>query len=263
MSPETDRHAADSAGQPWAGRHFDANAFQSDDGTATPALADALLAFRDGDAGAQAVVDAFRNARLLVPLVAHLGESGVDEHGRLVDKTQELSIVTVAGPDGRNVLPVFSSVTTMGAWNAAARPVPADGARIALAAASEQTELVVLDPASESEFVLRRPALWAIGQGQAWQPSFSDADVRDAFAASITRELAVHDVELRSGDPLSRLTGPELIVRLRLSAGLTQAELDAVLARLATRWAADDVIATRVDSLAVQLASVCDEDELH
>jgi hypothetical protein len=157
---------------------------------------------------------------------------------------------------------VFSSVTTMGAWNAAARPVPADGARIALAAASEQTELVVLDPASESEFVLRRPALWAIGQGQAWQPSFSDADVRDAFAASITRELAVHDVELRSGDPLSRLTGPELIVRLRLSAGLTQAELDAVLARLAARWAADDVIATRVDSLAVQLASVCDEDEL-
>jgi hypothetical protein len=38
--------------------------------------------------------------------------------------------------------------------------------------------------------------------------------------------------------------------------------LDAVLARLAARWAADDVIATRVDSLAVQLASVCDEDEL-
>jgi len=31
--------------------------------------------------------------------------------------------------------------------------------------------------------------------------------------------------------------------------------LDAVLARLATRWAAEDAIATRVDSLAVQIVS--------
>jgi hypothetical protein len=255
MSPETEQHRTDSAGQPWAGRHFDSNAFTADDGSASPALAAALLAFRRGDSGADAVVDAFRGARLLVPLVAHLGESGVNEHGRLVDKTQELSIVTVAGPDGRNVLPVFSSVSTMSAWNPKARPVPADGARIALAAASEQTELVVLDPASESEFVLRRPALWAIGQGEPWRPSYSDADVRDAFAASVTRELAVHAVELSSGDPQARLNGPELIVRLSLAVGLTQVELDAVLARLAARWAADDVIATRVDSLAVQLVS--------
>jgi hypothetical protein len=40
-----------------------------------------------------------------------------------------------------------------------------------------------------------------------------------------------------------------------LARGLTREELDAVLGRLAQRWAADDVIATRVDSLRVQLVA--------
>jgi len=260
MLPETDphTHAADSAGQPWAGREFSANTAATDDGTATPALAAALQAFRDGVGGAEDVVDAFRDARLLVPLVAHLAEAGIDEYGRRVDKKQELAIVTVAGPEGRNVLPVFSCVATMSAWNPKARPVPQNGARVALGAVSEQTELVVLDPGSDTEFVLRRPALWALAQSQPWTPSYSDAAVRDAFSTSIERELAVQAVELAAGDPGYRLAGPELIVRLQLAAGLTAQELDVILARLAARWAADDVIATRVDSLTVQLAPAAD-----
>ena len=246
---------ADSAGQPWEGREFDDNPFGGDDGTAPPTLLGALAAFRAGEAGPEAVVDALRDARLLIPLVAELGEEGANDAGVLVDKTQELSIVTVAGPDGRTVQPVFSSVTAMQAWNPAARPVPADARRTALAAAAEGTELIVLDPTSETEFVLRRPAVWAIAQGAPWLPSHRDSAVAEAFRASIAPELGVHDVELLSGDPLSRLAGEELVVRLALAAGLTRDELDAILARLAQRWASDDVIATRVDSLRVQLVA--------
>lgn len=246
---------ADSAGQPWEGRHFDENPFGDDDGSAPPALLGALAAFRAGEVGAEAVVDALRGSRLLIPLIAELGEEGETEAGLLVDKTQELSIVTVAGPDGRNVLPVFSSVTAMRAWNPAARPVPADGRRVALAAASEETELVVLDPTSETEFVLRRPAVWAVARGEAWLPSDRDPEVARAFAASIGSELGVLDVRLVSGDPGARLAGEELVVRLTLASGLTREELDAILARLAQRWAGDDVIATRVDSLRVQLTA--------
>jgi hypothetical protein len=246
---------ADSAGQPWAGRHFDENTFGDDDGAAPPELLSALATFRAGDAGPEAVVDAVRTARLLIPLVAQLGESGTNELGHTVDKSQELAIVTVAGPDGRTVLPVFSSVTAMRAWNPLARPVPADGSRVALAAASEDTELVVLDPTSETEFVIRRPALWAIAQGQPWLPSHRDPEVFMAFTRSIGSELGVHDVVLLAGDPGARLAGEELVVRLELARGLTREELDAVLGRLAQRWAADDVIATRVDSLRVQLVA--------
>lgn len=255
MSRATDLSAADSAGQPWSGRHFEPNAFADDDGAASPDLADALKRFQAGSAGEPAVIDAFREARLLIPLVAHAGAVGEDGHGRRFDKTQELSIVTVEGPDGRNVLPVFSSVEAMRAWNPTARPVPSDGARVAVAAASEATELVVLDATSATEFVIRRPALWAIAQNEPWVASHADDAVRDAFSASIRRELAVQNIALSPGDPRARLAGPELIVRLTLTAGLTQRELDVVLARLAERWAADEMIATRVDSLAVQLVS--------
>lgn len=260
MSPATDGPAAhahgggtDSAGQPWAGRSFQANTSSSDDGSAPERLIEALRRFRSLEVGEAEVVDAFRESRLLIPLVAHLGEAGENEQGQVIDKSQELSIVTVTGPDGRTVLPVFSSVSAMSAWNRTARPIPADGVRVALAAASEQTDVVVLDPTSETEFAIRRPALWAIAQSQPWLPSFSDPAVLQAFEASIGSELAVVTVRLRAGDPGAKLVGSELVVELGLIAGLTQQELDAALARLAQRWAADEVIATRVDSLAVSL----------
>lgn len=246
---------ADSAGQPWQGREFDDNPFGDDDGSAPPALLGALAAFRAGETGAETVVDALRDARLLIPLMADLGDEGTNDAGMRVDKTQELSIVTVAGPDGRTVQPVFSSVTALQAWNPSARPVPVDSRRAALAAAAEGTELIVLDPTSETEFVLRRPAVWAVAQGTAWVPSDRDAEVREAFQRSIASELGVHDVALLAGDPGNRLAGEELVVRLSLAAGLTREELDAILSRLAQRWAADDVIATRVDSLRVQLVA--------
>jgi len=256
--PEPDhRHptpgGADSAGQPWAGRRFQQNASSGDDGSAPERLIESLRRFRAGEVGEAEVVDAFRDSRLLISLVAHLGEAGSNEHGQLVDKSQELSIVTVTGPDGRTVLPVFSSVGAMSAWNGTARPIPADGVRVALAAASEQTDVVVLDPTSTTEFAIRRPALWAIAQSQPWTPSFSDESVRHAFERSIEPELAVVTVRLRAGDPEAKLAGSELVVELGLLPGLTQQELDAVLARLAQRWAADETIATRVDLLAVSL----------
>lgn len=244
---------ADSAGQPWEGRSFEENTHASDDGSAPQHLIDALARFRGGESGETDVVDAFRTARLLIPLVAHAGDVGIGPSGQKVDKTQELSIVTVAGPDGRNVLPVFSSVGAMSAWNSQARPVPADGVRVALAAASEQTDLVVLDPTSDTEFAIRRPALWAIAQSQPWLPGYANPDVLDAFLTSVRTELAVLNVRLAAGDPSARLGGPEVVVRLELVDGLTRAELDATLNRLAQRWAASDIIATRVDSLRVTL----------
>ncbi|WP_395243427.1 SseB family protein [Agromyces sp. MMS24-K17] len=247
----------DSAGRPWAGRSFESNAHAADDGSAPPHLIAALRRFRDGDGGPVDVVQAFATSRLLIPLLAQLGDGGteVGEHGLAIEKSQELSIVTVAGPGGRAVLPVFSSVDAMRTWNPVARPVPADGVRVALAAADDGTDLVVLDPGSATEFGLRRPAVWAVAQGLAWRPAAESGEIRSAFERSVATELSVLGVALVDGDPEARLRGPELIVELELMSGLERAELDAVLARLAQRWAADDAIATGVDSLKVRLRS--------
>ncbi|MFS0714451.1 SseB family protein [Microbacterium sp. 2P01SA-2] len=256
MSPGTDDgcgHAADSAGVPWEGRSFESNPHAGDDGSADPALLAALEAFRAGSGDAVAVVEAYRTARLLIPLVPEKGDEGVGPTGLRVDKTQELSIVTVAAPDGRRVLPVFTSVGALARWDAVARPVPADGVRTAMAAASDDTDLIVIDPGSETEFVLRRPAVWAIGQGLRWEPAPVSPEVFTALQASVGGELAVLDLSVAAGDPDARMRGPELVVRLHLIDGLDAAELDAVLSRLASRWAADDRIAVLVDSLTVKL----------
>jgi hypothetical protein len=257
MSPEADGHAAhgagDSAGVPWEGRRFSSNPHSGDDGSADPALLAALSAFRAGGGDQVAIVEAYRTARLLIPLVAEKGDEGIGPTGLTVDKTQELSIVTVAAPDGRRVLPVFTSVEALGRWDPAARPVPAEGVRTALAAADDDTDLIVIDPVSETEFVLRRPAVWAIAQGEAWEPSFVSPEVFRGLQESIGGELAVLDLDVEPGDPSGRLRGPELVVRLHLIDGLEKSELDAVLARLATRWSSDDRIAVLVDSLTVKL----------
>ena len=259
MSPDTDPHRHDSAGVPWEGRSFEPNAHAGDDGSANPALLAALTAPREDAAAHVAVIDAYRSARLLIPLVAEKGDAlrqaqePVGPHGLAVDKTQELSIVTVAAPDGRRVLPVFTSVEAMQRWDASARPVPADGVRTAAAASGEDTDLIVIDPGSDTEFVLRRRAVWAIAQGQRWEPSPTSPEVFAALQASVGGELAVLDLSVEPGDPGARLRGPELVVRLELMHGLDQAELDAVLGRLARRWAADDRIAVLVDSLTVKL----------
>src|SRR5690606_39105718 len=173
MSQETDdscEHGAhndgDSAGVPWKGRSFEANPHSGDDGSADPALLAALVRFRAGEGSQSEVIDAFRSARVLIPLIAEKGDEGVAPNGLAVDKTQELSIVTVASPDGRKVQPVLSSVTAMQKLDPSARPIPVDAVRAALAASAEDTYLIVLDPTSETEFVIRRPAVWAIAQRQ-------------------------------------------------------------------------------------------------
>lgn len=255
MSRPTD--GADSAGRPWANRTFGHHdtAHAGDDGSAPRELLEVMARFRAGDASDGDVVDVFRSARFLIPLVAEAG--GVEENaeGLRVEKTQELSIVTVAGPDGRSVLPVFSSVGAMSRWNPAARPVPSDGTRVALAAASEKTDLVVIDPGSETEFAVRRPAVWAVAQNEPWVSAAVDPAVYAAFDTSIATELGVIAVRVGHGDPGARLRGPEVQVVLELVSGLTRTELDQILERLARRWAADEIIATRVDSLAVKLTT--------
>ena len=249
---------ADSAGVPWAGRSFDPNPHAADDGRAPEALAAAIRRFRAGDGGQGDVVAEFGRSRLLIPLLAELGDGGaeVGAHGLSVDKSQELSIVTVEGPDGRRVLPVFASVDAMARWNPAARPVPADGVRVALAAADDGTDLVVLDPGSDGR-VRAAPArgvggraIAARGIRRSIRPTCATrSNARSAPSSPCSASTS------KPATPTPDWRGPSSSSGSTLVAGLTRAELDAVLQRLAARWAADDAIATLVDSLTVRLVS--------
>ncbi|QBE47853.1 SseB family protein [Leucobacter triazinivorans] len=260
--------SADSAGFPWDGRSFDhhGTAFADDDGATPPALAAAVAAvraaaarpIRAGDAeelqrlaGAHAdAVQALSGCRVLIPLLAEAGETGLTPEGRVVEKSQELSIVTVASPDGRRVMPVFSSVATMRAWNPQARPIPVPGPQAALAAAQEQTDLIIVDPGTaEREIGVRRTQLEAMATGERVLPAWADPAVLAAFRASLGRDPRISGVMLAPGDPGARLLAPEIDVILEIRPGLDRDALRELVAEVQRRWAADATIADRVDSM--------------
>ncbi|WP_336658584.1 SseB family protein [Leucobacter sp. USHLN153] len=266
---------SDSAGFPWAGRTFDHHdtAFAGDDGSTPPAVAALIESVRAAVADARGVAtagdywDAVRRTadahadaiaglgseRFLVPMLAEAGELGTTPDGRTVEKSQELAIVTVAGPDGRRVLPIFSSVETLRHWNAEARPIPVPGSQAALAAAQDGTELIIIDPGTpEREYGVRRPALEALALAQRIVPAWADAEVQREFAGFGTADARIEALWIAPGELENRLLEPEITVLLRLAPGAEQERAE-VLAELQQRIAASELVADRVDSLALRL----------
>ena len=194
-----------------------------------------------------------QQSRLLVPLIANLGDAGEGAHGQTVDKSADLSIVSVASPDGQVALPVFSSVQTMSVWDPKARPVPIEAARVALAAASEGNGRIILDPGSETQFVLRKTAFRALAEGTAWIHPSRNPAVKAAFAAVIDAESQIQNFAVQDGDPKANLNGPDVLVFLKLASGISTADLDQLLQRLAEGWAASELIAREVDSVGLKL----------
>jgi hypothetical protein len=108
-------------------------AFPGDDGTVHPALAEAF-----GDD--TRVLAVLGGVRVFVPVVALLGDAPAG-----TDKEADMAAVLMTGADGRNALLAFSSVATMAAWDADARPVPVWGRAAARAALDEGASAMLLD----------------------------------------------------------------------------------------------------------------------
>ena len=216
--------------------------FPDDDGSADPAL---LAALASGDVGQ--VVAALASARVLVPVVAVLGESGESSlTGLATDKSADMALVTLTAADGRQVLAVFSSTATLRAWDARARPVPVHARRAALSAVDDGCELLVVDPGGAGVLV-PRPALWAVAKDVPWVPSPDHPDVQAAVARLADTESAVRSVGCEPG------RRAELAVVLGVRPGLTREEVDALTARVGEALAASPVVADLVDSLELRV----------
>jgi len=144
----------------------------------------------------------------------------------------------------------------MQAWNKDARPVPHSAVKAALAAASEGNTRIILDPGSATEFVIRRPAFEAIAKEETWIPSYDDAEVAEAFDQALAGNEELANWKLAAGDPLSTLASAELELTLLLAKILTQEDFDALMQKIAKSISESEVIAERVDSLRVKLATL-------
>ena len=252
MSETEPSKFTDSAGVPWAGRSFDINPYSGDNGEADAELIRTISEFQSGKCGPEQVLKAIGQSRLLIPLIANLGESGEGAHGHQVDKSADLSIVTVLTPDNQRALPVFSSVAAMNKWNPEARPVPNDGRKVALAAASEGNTRLVLDPMGESEFVVRRPGIAAIAQDLDWITPADNPEVVEIINSVLADSGSVESFTLVPGDPTCRLVGQELVVVLYLVPGLTEVELKNLENEFFAQIANSERFVELVDSVGVK-----------
>lgn len=272
---------ADSAGVAWEGRDLSGpgiegsanplHAFDHDDGTADPAWAAVLGRLAQGEADEAAVVRTLSRMRVfaaVVPTVAETSEhehSGHDhEHGETLhgDKAADVALVSLQSRDGRRALPVFTSVPALTSWNPQARPVAAWMPRACLSAVDEGNELVVVDPGAETTFVVRRPAVWALGQQQDWTPSYQDQSLARAVGSVVDLVPGLERIGLAPGAGVATQTasgqvlpgggaGPELKIVAFPEPGMDEAGLRLMAATLQQLLGEIPTLAERADSVEI------------
>jgi hypothetical protein len=247
-------HHADSSGVPWEGRTFHDNPHAGDTGETPADVAESLTAWCNGTGSFTHLVAAFADNRFLIPLVTHAGDDFDVDNPVMEDKVQELSVITVAGPSGEKVIPAFTSVAAMNAWNPDARPIPIDAQRVALAAASEQTDRIVVNPGTDS-IVLRRPVVWSIAQGKPYTAPWESAE----FLSETRKLLAGIDdlveVGVGPGDPNATGDGPDVRLILGLVDGLDADRVQTLVAEVQARISNNDTYVDQVDALALSLST--------
>ncbi|MCH0567513.1 MULTISPECIES: SseB family protein [unclassified Streptomyces] len=172
--------------------------FSDDDGSADPALSAALTEWAEDRTAVGPVLAALRGTRLLVPVVAVLGEVEEDENGLRREKTSDMAVPTLKAGD-RTALPAFTSTDALARWDPAARPVAVPLHQALQAAAHEKADTVVLDMAGPVPFELTGPALLALAEGRTTTDPLADPAVLDAVRAAVAAEPRVLRAHLGPG----------------------------------------------------------------
>ncbi|MFF0396347.1 SseB family protein [Streptomyces sp. NPDC005248] len=209
--------------------------YSDDDGTADPAVTAALAAWAGDRTAIGPVLEALEGARLLVPVVAVLGEVEEDETGLRREKTSDMAVPTLQAGD-RRALPAFTSTASLALWDPQARPVAVPLHQALQAAAHEKADTVVLDLAGPVAFELTGSALLALAEGRTSADPLDDPAVTSAVREAVAAEPAViraHLVPGRTGGTLALVLAPDA------------APADAAR-RVAESLAADEVLRARL-----------------
>ena len=157
---------------PTDGTRLLGTAFPDDDGTADPDVRAALAAVADGSASPAQALLVVQDARVLVPVVAVLGEVETGPDGLARDKSSDMAAVLVTGSRGGRALLAFTGTDALQAWNPDARPVPVSVRTAARAAAQEGAAALVLDLAGPAPLTVHGRDLEALATG--WRMAHLD-----------------------------------------------------------------------------------------
>jgi hypothetical protein len=196
-------------------------ASSADGGGADARVTEALRAFWAGQGGEHDALTALAESRLLVPVVAVPASQAGDDAGQpehqppgasaAGEKVSEMGMPTLIGMDGRRAIPAFTCLSSLQAWQADARPVPAQAAKVWQAAVADSCA-VVIDVAGPVPLAVEGVRLDALARGEQAPAPCADSDVRDVVAGVLEGELAVAGFELRPGGQ-----DHDLVIALTLS----------------------------------------------
>lgn len=234
-----------------ANKNIPDSGFSDDDGSADPRLAAALTAWAEDRSAVGPVLEALKGIRLLVPVVAVLGEveeggqeggeaprqggGGSREGGLRREKTSDMAVPTLKAGD-RTALPAFTSTDSLARWDPAARPVAVPLHQAIQAAAHEKADTIVLDLAGPVPFELTGPVLLALAEGRTTTDPLADPAVVEAVRGAVAAEPAVLSAHLGPGR-----TDGTLALVLEPSAAPAEAAL-----AVARRIAADETLRARL-----------------
>ncbi len=173
----------------FAGAQLMESAFPDDHGQQSAELAAALGAWAVDPGRSAEVLRALGATRLLVPVVAILGEVEYDEQGLAHDKSSDMAAVLMQGRDGRLALLAFTGTAQLQAWNPEARPVAVPAQVAAQSALQDDAVALVLDVAGPVTHVVEGDDL--VGLAAGWQ--LVEVDGRSAWLRPSDDDLAPAD----------------------------------------------------------------------
>lgn len=218
--------------------------FAGDDGSADQTLAKALSAWQQDRSTEPDVLAALATARLLVPVVAILGEEEVGPDGLRRDKSSDMAVPTLTASGGRRALPAFTSTASLARWRADARPVAVPLHQALRAVVHEGADTLVLDLAGPVTYQLTGAALRALAQGRTTVTDpLSDPQVAVALRAVLSAEPLVHAATLTEGGDADGV----LALQFALDEGPESAVATQEAAnRVATALAGDETLRERL-----------------
>jgi hypothetical protein len=185
--------------------------FSDDDGSADPALAAALAAWERDRSAEPGILAALPGARLLVPVVAVLGEVEEGPEGLRREKTSDMAVPTLRAGD-RRALPAFTSTEALARWDAGARPVAVPFQQALRAAAHERADTLLIDLAGPVTYQLTGSALLAAAEGRTSADPLDDPAVTRAVRAAVAAEPAVARAHLLHGAGTGATDGTLVLV---------------------------------------------------
>lgn len=276
-------NTGDTAGVPWEGRDLSGpgiegsknplHVFDEDDGTSPAEWTEVMTRLETSAADETHVTDVLSRIRVFAAVVPTLAVDEADAHDHADhtghdrdlsegDKAADVALVTMRAADGRQALPVFTSVPALTAWNPQARPVAVWMPRACLSAVDEGCELVVVDAGAEHTYVVRRPAVWALAQQKDWTPSYWDQEIAQEIGSVADLVPGLLNLGLAPGTGVATESasgqvmngggsGPELQVVAMPEKGADEASVRLMTTTLRMLLADLPLLAERADSVQI------------